>query len=440
MRKKICFLFAECLILYAGILTANSQSVMPKDEISKFKDYVSIPLAGNCWAVSSGKDTSEIVTDSGIKGWKHSQTKIQLYFKTDITGNINLAVRARIKSGFSICKFRIGGEVKSLRIDNNTIDTLAIGTFNLLNPGYQMVVISGDKNSAGEYAEISDLLISQEVKDDKLTYVKDDFYWGRRGPSVHLNYQIPANSGDIVWFYNEILVPKGNDVTGSYFMANGFGEGYFGIQVNSPKERRILFSVWSPSKTDHPDEIPEDEKIILLQKGNTVHAGNFGDEGSGGQSFLVYPWKAETKYRFLVKGIPSNTKSTDYTAYFFDPEIGHWELIASFRRPKTSTYLKHLHSFLENFIPENGNISRIGLFSNQWICNSNGEWTELNKARFTADATARKGARLDYEGGTIKNEFYLRNCGFFNEKTDIDTWFTRPFNRKSPSIDFKNLP
>ena len=31
-------------------------------------------------------------------------------------------------------------------------------------------------------------------------------------------------------------------------MANGFGEGYFGIQVNGPNERRVLFSVWSPFK------------------------------------------------------------------------------------------------------------------------------------------------------------------------------------------------
>ena len=413
---------------------------MLTNEINKFKDYVSIPLAGNCWAIKSEKDTSEIVTESGIKGWNNPQTNIKLYFRTDMVGKINLAVRARNKSGYSILNFRFGEQVKQLRIDKNSFDTLEIGTFKIKNPGYQMIIISGYKKSADEFAEISDLLISQEVKDNKLTFVKDDFYWGRRGPSVHLNYLVPAGSGDAVWFYNELLVPKGNDVTGSYFMANGFGEGYFGIQVNSSSERRILFSVWSPSKTDHPEEIPEDEKIILLKKGKNVHSGNFGDEGSGGQSFLVYPWKSGTKYRFLVKGIPSEANFTDYTAYFYAPETGKWELIASFRRPKTSTYLKHLHSFLENFIPENGNILRSGLYSNQWVCNSNGEWTELNKARFTADATARKGARLDYQGGVLKDGFYLKNCGFFNERTEIDSWFTRQINPKAPSIDFKNLP
>jgi hypothetical protein len=36
---------------------------------------------------------------------------------------------------------------------------------------------------------------------------------------------------EIEWFYSELTVPEGSDVIGSYFMANGFSEGYFGIQV-----------------------------------------------------------------------------------------------------------------------------------------------------------------------------------------------------------------
>jgi hypothetical protein len=91
---------------------------------------------------------------------------------------------------------------------------------------------------------------------------------------------------------NEITVPAGNDPVGSYFMGNGFGEGYFGIQVNSAIERKVLFSVWSPFETDDPREIPDDKKIILLKKGKEVHAGEFGSEGSGGQSYLKYNWKA----------------------------------------------------------------------------------------------------------------------------------------------------
>ena len=74
-------------------------------------------------------------------------------------------------------------------------------------------------------------------------------------------------------------MPAGGDVIGSYFMADGFAHGYFGMQVNSEKERRILFSVWSPYNTQNPDEIPQDQRIELLKKGDGVHTGKFGNEG-----------------------------------------------------------------------------------------------------------------------------------------------------------------
>ena len=74
-----------------------------------------------------------------------------------------------------------------------------------------------------------------------------------------------------------MAVLKGSDLLGSYFMANGFAEGYFGIQVNSQTERIILLSLWSPLKTDDPTSIPEDQKIKLLKKGDDVISNDFGE-------------------------------------------------------------------------------------------------------------------------------------------------------------------
>ena len=42
------------------------------------------------------------------------------------------------------------------------------------------------------------------------------------------------------------------------------------------------------------------------------------------------------------------------SAYFFDNNKGEWALVASFRRPKTSTWYTGAHSFLENFSPVQG--------------------------------------------------------------------------------------
>lgn len=158
----------------------------------------------------------------------------------------------------------------------------------------------------------------------KIAFVQNNdgnfYYWGRRGPSVHLSYQVPTDK-NIEWYYNELTVPVGQDIIGSYYMANGFGEGYFGIQVNTDTERRILFSVWSPFVTDDPAAIPDSKKIKLLKKGEGVITGEFGNEGSGGQSYLKYNWIAGNTYKFLLRGVPQKDNSTTYSAYFFCARI-----------------------------------------------------------------------------------------------------------------------
>lgn len=408
-----------------------SRNLYPADS----DHIIVIPTAGNSWVINDLSLNRTIIRSSGITNWTDTSTRIRTYFKTERTGEIDIALRIRTISGTSTikCKFSTEEEIKNL--SNNEFDTLQVGKFVITTTGYQWIELQGISRTGDSFAEITDIIIEGEAAEGKVYYVRDDFHFGRRGPSVHLRYDIPDLAGEIVWFYNEITVPEGNDVIGSYFMANGFSDGYFGIQVNSETERRILFSVWSPYKTDNPGEIPDDYKIILLDKGNDVVTGEFGNEGSGGQSFRRYFWKAGTTYGFLLKGEPSENNSVDYTAYFFAPERGEWELIASFRRPKTTGCLKNLYSFLENFRTETGPVTRMGYYSNQWIRDRSGKWFELVNARFTFDATARKEARMDYAGGVEGGKFFLKNCGFFNESTPANITLTREPDGKQPSPD-----
>jgi hypothetical protein len=399
----------------------------------------SIPLEGNGWIIKPGSKPPAIDED-GLKNWTDSESQVRIYFKTENVGNINIAFLAKSVSGASEMKVSLGNITKNCSIQQSESDTINVGTFHIEKAGYQMVDIQGIKKAGEFFGEIKSLLIGGEAAQGRVYYAKDDFYWARRGPSVHLNFEVPDEAGDVLYFYNEITVPEQNDVLGSYFMANGFGEGYFGMQVNSPTERRILFSVWSPYKTDNPGEIPDEYKIQLLKKGEGAYTGEFGNEGSGGQSYFVFPWKAGITYKFLLKGEPAGNGETDFTAWFFAPEVNQWKLIASWRRPNTETYLTHLYSFLENFMTETGNITRMAKYSNQWVCNTAGKWTELTKIKFTADATARKEARLDYAGGAKGSDFFLKNCGFFNETTPIGTYYTRKVTGKHPEIDFETLP
>src|SRR5690606_38300884 len=109
-------------------------------------------------------------------------------------------------------------------------------------------------------------------------------------------------------------------------------------------------------------------------------------------------------------------------------------------RPKTNSWLTGFHSFLENFSPNQGIYERKVLFGNQWVVDNKGNWKETNRARFTADNTARTGFRMDYAGGVKDGQFYLRNCGFFSDYTVVDSFFDRPLTNKKPEIDFSKLP
>ena len=382
--------------------------------------------------------SSELITPDGVRNWTNPNHTIRTFFYIEEAGKVALGVRAKVVSGVSRIRVTYQGKSQDITLNGSSLKDTYVGDFQADKPGYYFVDIAGLEKSGAVYADVSDILLGGvNIRETK--YVKDDFYFGRRGPSVHLNFELPDGVNQVEWFYSELTIPVNEDVMGSYFMANGFGEGYFGIQVNSPTERRILFSVWSPYQTDNPGDVPEDYKIKLLKKGNGVTSGEFGNEGSGGQSYKVFNWKAGVNYGFLVGAKPRGNGSTDYTAYFHDPEKGTWSLIAQFRRPKTETYLKHLYSFLENFLPETGVLARKGLYKNQWAYDANG-WHELTKITFTADNTARKLYRLDYSGGTDGDGFYLKNCGFTNDdKVFMNSRFERNRLGVAPRIDFTLL-
>lgn len=401
---------------------------------------ISIMTSANSWVYKNPSKTNTIITDNGIDNWKDTSTKIRTYFRVEKTGQIHIGLKAKVTNGSSVVKVTFNGVTATVDISKTSFEKIFADSFTVAEPGYHFVEIQGVSKTGSEFGEVSHILIGGAATNGDLYYVKEDVYWGRRGPSVHLSYEKPEAAGDVLWFYNEMTIPEGEDKLGTYFMANGFGEGYFGIQVNSEIERRVLFSVWSAYSTDDPSQIPADYKVEKLAAGADVTVQDFGNEGSGLQSIRRYNWEAGTTYKFLLKAEPSENNSTDYTAYFFSPEIGEWELMSSLRRPKTSTYLSRPHSFLENFSTAMGDESRKVLYTNQWVYDTSATWHQISKVRFTADATARKDSRLDYAGGVEGENFFLKNCGFFSDKATIDSYFEKPLSGSAPTIDFESLP
>ncbi|MGV0921994.1 DUF3472 domain-containing protein [Empedobacter falsenii] len=420
MKTIHCILFSLSVLVGGNVIAQQT------------KTY-DIPLIGNAFEVGHKEGSSSTITKVNALISPQTKNVTKAYFKVLGTGNVTIQLKGETKND---AQLNVGFNKKTKKYNWKSTDkTISIGTFSISKPGYVSVDLSGLK---GEIA-ITDLIVSGTAVDNGIIYSNDPqyYYWSRRGPSCHLAYEIPTEK-NVSYYYNEIVVPKDADIIGSYYMANGFGEGYFGIQANSETERRILFSVWSPFVTDDPKSIPDDEKIVLLKKGDNVKTGEFGNEGSGGQSYMKYNWKADTTYKFLLKGVPNGDNSTTYTAWFFMPETNNWQIIASFKRPKTNTYLKRFHSFLENFMPTQGYLTRKVNFNNQWVYD--GEWKKVNGAKLTVDATYKANQRVDATGGTTSTGYFLKMGGFFNEIEQPGTAFKFDNKKTAPQIDFSKLP
>ncbi len=433
MRNLKKWGWAACLSFFLYGLTLNAQTQFVTT------DSMRIPMGGNTY-VTQGDPVEEGITEQGIGRWSDPAVVYSTYFRTSQTGELELSVRYSAKADSKIQVDCLG---KTFRVSLNAGENrdVYVGKVMKTDTGYVQVNLKGLERKGETFGELSSLTAKGTAIRGTVNYVSDfSTYWGRRGPSVHINYPFPEGE-TIEWFYSEITVPVDGGPLATYYMANGFGEGYFGMQINSETERRVLFSVWSPFTTDDPKAIPESHQIRMLRKGEGVHTGEFGNEGAGGQSYLIYPWKTGNTYKFLTRIHPDGNGSTVYTSWFYATDEHRWRLIASFSRPQTDTYYTRAHSFLEDFDPETGARTRKAYYGNQWARTVSGQWVELTKnARFTADETARKGARMDYKGGVEGNRFFLQNCGFFNDYTAVGTLFDRQPAGQQPDIDLDRLP
>lgn len=402
-----------------------------------------VPMGGNAYLMASRPGSDDGLHRGGAEvRWHDPETTWTVWFHVDRPASAELSLDSTETGGRADLQLTVGDRVAMAALPGGDSSTARFGAFDLPGPGYVKVELQGLKREGGAFARDPVLRVASETPDLAVTAVTTNdggmYYWGRRGPSVHLAYTMPAGK-EIEYAHGEITVPEGEDAPGSFFMANGFGEGYFGMQVNGPAERRVLFSVWSPFTTDDPSKVPEADRVLLLRKGEGVRVGEFGNEGSGGQSYLVHPWRAGVTYRFLTRVEPGPEETTTYTAWFGEGET--WRLVASFRRPRTDRHLTGYHSFLENFLDATGNVGRRARYANQWVRDTEGTWHPITTARFTGDATASGGHRLDYAGGIDDGGFFLRNCGFFSPPVKLGTVFTldAPAGGR-PQVDLDSLP
>ena len=347
--------------------------------------------------------------DGVVKNWD-KDTALSWYGRITAKGDLDLSL-ATIAATKAKLRLTISSQEKPSiswkREGKATGETVAFGKVAIAEPGYYRFTLEG----SGKLPELRSLNLDGPASEGaQFSKVER-----RNCASVHLGYEVPSDAKEEVeWFYLEVT-PK-TEPLWTYYEATGWHRGYFGMQVNSPTERRIIFSVWdSGGEAVDRGKVGEDNRVKLLAKGDKVNAGDFGNEGTGGHSHLVYPWKLGDTVHFLMRAQVEGDVTT-YTGWFRDSKKKDWQLVASFRAPKDGKYLHGLYSFNENFGGQNGDERRVCEFGNGWIKTKSGKWHPLTKAAFTHDGHG-KSERLDRSAGTIGKRFYLANGGFVNDAT-----------------------
>ncbi|WP_439506442.1 DUF3472 domain-containing protein [Sediminibacterium sp.] len=386
------------------------------------------------YAVPAEKEDAHLFSaKNGLQNWIDPQQKISWFFYVKKPGDLQLSlITNKVNTGSTVEITVAGKSFQSKMISGTTLKKIVVGKVTITDSGFYSVTISNIRKNGKSIANIQSL----ELKGSATEGIHFNPVERRNAASVHLKYPL-EDSIKAMAFYNELTVPVGADHLYSYYMACGFKRGYFGIQVNSPTERRVIFSVWDAgNEAIDRNKVPDSNKVKLLAKGYNVVANDFGNEGTGGHSHFVYPWKTGEKYQFMVFALTDSVKSnTIYSGYFFIPETGKWKLIASFRAPKDGNYLQNLYSFSENFWGLNGQLERKAFFGNQWIQKSNGRWEELLTSKFSYDATGKAGHRIDYSAGVDGKQFYLSHGGFKPANIQFGQSLFRQPTGQRPNID-----
>ena len=415
--RKFLFMF----VLLGVFISVNAQQPVV---ISAFTGYAT---------PTEKYDANLFDAKNGLQNWTDLNQNIQYSFFVRNTGILQVSINTKNEIAGSMIAISIAGKTFQIPIKKSAAFTnQLICKLNITDTGFYTIIIKGIKKAGKIIADIQSLELKGAASIGLHTNTKER----RNAASVHLRYPISDTSHAIA-FYNEITIPENADVVHSYYMSNGFARGYFGIQVNSAQERRVIFSIWDAGKEAvDRGKVADSNRVKLLAKGEGVIANDFGNEGTGGHSHWVYPWKTNITYKLLVTALPdSATRTTIYTGYFYLPEQQKWKLIASFSAPKDAGYLRNLYSFNENFDGANGQLQRKAFFGNQWIQRENGNWQELTQSSFSYDATGKAGDRIDFGGGEKEGSFYLWNGGFQTPTAKFGQVFTRNPLKIKPVID-----
>ncbi len=380
-------------------------------------------------------ESARISERTGITRWNDPGQSVNWYGKFQQTGTVHTRVSLRladgIKSKLKLTVAEVSHEVEVTGL-GESLTIADFGSFEIPSAGHHRFELTSGNAKGTPNGDVQALLLDGAANAGAHFNLKER----RNAASVHLAYPV-AKGTEVEAFYCEVTAIE--EPVATFYMACGWHRGYFGMQVNSPNERRIIFSVWdSGNEAVDRKNVVDENRVKLMGKGEGVYTGDFGNEGTGGHSHLKYMWKTGETQRFIVTAQPVEKTFTIFSGYWFHPEQNKWMLISSWKAPKEGGLLRGLHSFSENFGGSNGHLLRKARYGNQWILEADKKWTEITTATFSHDPTG-KSDRFDRYMGVEDGQFFLSHGGFLDGFCEFGEKFERPAIGKSPDIELPVL-
>jgi len=230
---------------------------------------------------------ARVSAKAGVTHWNDHQTSVVWFGNLKQAGALTAAVNLRLPTGReSKLALVVGDTTRELSFKGEGDSTVRVdfGDFKIGKAGYTKFRLESRNTDANGNPDILSLVLNGPATKDAHFNLKPR----RNAASVHLAYPVDRDT-KVSAFYCEMTGVE--DPVWTYYMACGWHRGYFGMQVNSETERRIIFSVWdSGGEAVDRKKVDSENRVTLIDKGEDVFSGDFGNEGTGRHCHLKFPW------------------------------------------------------------------------------------------------------------------------------------------------------
>src|SRR6266566_3770993 len=179
--------------------------------------------------------------DGGVSGWTDPGQKILWFGELKNPGELDCSLELRLPAGVeSKLRLTVAGKSREATVTgtSNDLAKANFGAFDIAAPGYQSFTLESLNAAAHPAGDIQTLTLNGPAAVGAHFNLQPGR--GRAAASVHLFYPT-SGCTNLDAFYCEVTAQE--TPVWSYFEACGWHRGYLGMQVNSPTERRIIFSV-----------------------------------------------------------------------------------------------------------------------------------------------------------------------------------------------------